>query len=107
MWRVRRTPSFIKIAIRFADGNPSHRDRVGHMFEELIGQKVVVDLRSAFVCLGTLHKAEELFLELRNADLHDLRDTQTSRENYVAASHATGIKRNRKRLWVVRAEMVA
>ena len=77
------------------------------MFEDLIGQKVVVDLRSAFVCLGTLHKVDEQFLELRNADLHDLRDTVTSRENYVAQSHATGIKRNRKRVWVVRAEMVA
>ena len=40
------------------------------------------------------------YLELRNADLHDLRDTDTTRENYVAASAATGIKRNRKKLWL-------
>jgi small nuclear ribonucleoprotein (snRNP)-like protein len=77
------------------------------MLEELIGQKVVVDLRSEYVCLGTLQRADELYLELRNADLHDLRDTQTSRENYVAASRDTGIKRNRKRILVVRAEIVA
>jgi small nuclear ribonucleoprotein (snRNP)-like protein len=77
------------------------------MLEELIGQKVVVDLSSTFVCLGTLHQVDEHFLELRNADLHDTRDTDTTRENYVAASKATGIKRNRKRVWVVRAEMVA
>jgi small nuclear ribonucleoprotein (snRNP)-like protein len=77
------------------------------MLEELIGQKVVVDLRSEYVCLGTLQRADELYLELRNADLHDLRDTQTSRENYVAASRDTGIKRNRKRVLVVRAEIVA
>ena len=50
---------------------------------------------------------DEIFLELKNADLHDLRDTDTSRENYVAASRATGIKRNRKRVLVVRAEIVA
>jgi hypothetical protein len=77
------------------------------MLEELIGQKVVIDLRSSFVCLGTLERVEERYLELRNADLHDLRDTQTSRENYVAASLATGIKRNRKRVLVSREEMVA
>jgi hypothetical protein len=77
------------------------------MLDELIGQKVVVDLRSPYVCLGTLSRVDELCLELRNADLHDLRDTQTTRENYVAASRATGIKRNRKRLIVVRAEVVA
>jgi small nuclear ribonucleoprotein (snRNP)-like protein len=77
------------------------------MLDELIGQKVVVDLRSPFVCLGTLHGYDEHYLELRNADLHDLRDTDTTRENYVAASQATGIKRNRKRVLVVRADMVA
>ena len=77
------------------------------MLEEMIGQKVVVDLRSQFVCLGTLVRVDEHFVEMRNADLHDLRDTDTTRENYVAASCATGIKRNRKRLLLVRLEMVA
>ena len=77
------------------------------MLEEMVGQKVVVDLRSEFVCLGTLVRVDEHFVELRNADLHDLRDTDTTRENYIAASSATGIKRNRKRLLLVRAEMIA
>jgi len=77
------------------------------MLEELIGQKVVIDLRSPFVCLGTLQRVDEFHMELRSADLHDLRDTQTTRENYVAESRATGIKRNRKRVLIVRAEIVA
>jgi hypothetical protein len=77
------------------------------MLEELIGQNVVVDLRSPFVCLGKLVRVDALHLELKNADLHDLRDTQSSRENYVVAAVATGIKRNRKRVLVVRAEVVA
>jgi hypothetical protein len=77
------------------------------MLEELMGEKVVVDLRSAFVCLGTLLRADEHFLELRNADLHDLRDTETSRELYVAESMATGIKRNRRRVLLVRSEIIA
>jgi small nuclear ribonucleoprotein (snRNP)-like protein len=77
------------------------------MLDDLIGQRVVIDLRSEFVCLGTLHRADEHFLELRNADLHDLRDTETTRENYVAASVTTGIKRNRRKLLLVRAEIVA
>jgi hypothetical protein len=77
------------------------------MLEELLGQKVVLDLQSPFVCLGTLARADEQFLELRNADLHDLRDTDTTRENYVVASRSTGIKRNRKRVLVRRSEIVA
>ena len=77
------------------------------MLEEFLDQKVVIDFRSQFVCMGTLRTVGEHFLELRNADMHDLRDTDTSRENYVAASVATGIKRNRKRILVSRAEVVA
>ena len=77
------------------------------MLDEMIGQKVVIDLRSTFVCLGTLVRVDDHYLELRNADLHDLRDTQTSRENYVAAALATGVKRNRKRVLVSRADLVA
>ena len=77
------------------------------MLEELMGEKVVVDLRSAFVCLGTFQRMDEHFLELRNADLHDLRDTDTTRELYVAESRATGIKRNRRRLLLVRDEIIA
>src|SRR5260370_460712 len=61
------------------------------MLEELIGQKIVVDMSSPLVCLGTLVKIDDAFLELKNADIHDLRDTDTTRENYVAASFATEI----------------
>lgn len=77
------------------------------MIHEFIDSRVVVDLRSEFVCLGTLVRIDEHFIELKNADLHDLRDTHTSRENYVAASVATGIKRNRKRLMIFRSDVVA
>jgi hypothetical protein len=77
------------------------------MLEEFVGEEVVVDLRSPYVCLGTLKRFDDIWLDLRNADLHDLRDTQTSRELYVADSRATGVKRNRKRVLVLRAEIVA
>ena len=77
------------------------------VLDELIGTKVVIDLRSTYVCIGTLSRVDELYLELRNADLHDLRDTQTTRENYIVESRLTGIKRNRKSVLIVRAEMVA
>ena len=77
------------------------------MLDELLNQKVVIDLSSRYVALGTLVRYDGLYLELRNADLHDLRDTETSRENYVAAARVTGVKRNRKRVLVARADVVA
>lgn len=77
------------------------------MLNDFLNEKVVVDCKSEFVCLGTLKAFDDHFLELKNADVHDLRDTDTSRENYVAACVATGVKRNRKRVLVSRHEIVA
>jgi small nuclear ribonucleoprotein (snRNP)-like protein len=77
------------------------------MLEEYLNQKVVVDLSTPFVALGKLTRYDDHFLELKSADLHDLRDTETTRENYVAESVATGVKRNRKRVLIRRDQMVA
>jgi hypothetical protein len=77
------------------------------MLGEFVGQRVVVDLRSPFVCLGVLERMDDQYLDMRGADFHDLRDTHTTRENYVAESRSTGIKRNRKRVLVLRSEVVA
>ena len=77
------------------------------MLQEMLDHLVVIDLRTPYVCLGRLKRFDADFLEVTDADFHDLRDTQTSRENYVAASAETGIKRNRKRVLVVRGEIVA
>lgn len=75
--------------------------------EEMVGQKVVIDLRGPFVCLGRLIAIHDGFLEVHDADLHDLRDTQTTRENYVVSSKRTGIKPNRKRTLIARDEVIA
>lgn len=77
------------------------------MLDSLLGQEVVVDLASPFVCMGTLTGVDDVFLELHDADLHDLRDTHSSRENYVAAALRTGIKRNRRRVLICRREIAA
>jgi len=77
------------------------------MLEDYLDKRVVIDLSSTFVCLGKLTRYDDHFLELKNADIHDLRDTDTTRENYVAESVSSGIKRNRKRALVRRDQMVA
>ncbi len=75
--------------------------------DALIGVEVVIDLRSTYVCLGTLKSVNEHWFTLTDADLHDLRDTPTNRENYVAESMMTGIKRNRTEVFINAAEVVA
>ena len=86
-------------------GNRAHQQ--DDILMELIGERIVVDLRSEYVCLGTLARVDEHSLGLKDADIHDLRDTDTGRENYVAASIATGIKRNRKNVVIMRSDVAA
>ena len=73
----------------------------------LVGQVVVVDMRSTYVCLGTLVGFDAAFLELRDADLHDFRDGTATREVYVYDSVLIGIRRNRARVLLRRGEVVA
>ena len=73
----------------------------------LIGQVVVVDLKSSYVCLGTLVKCDQQFLELMDADLHDFRDSPATREVYVYDSVRIGIRRNRARVLIRQDDVVA
>ena len=47
------------------------------------------------------------FLEFHDADLHDFRDSPATREVYVHDSVRLGIRRNRARVLIRRAEIVA
>lgn len=77
------------------------------LLTELIGQVIVVDLISTYVCLGVLTSVDPLFLDLRDADLHDFRDGAASREVYVYESASLGIRPNRSRVLLRMADVVA
>lgn len=77
------------------------------LLSELIGQIIVLDFRSTYVCLGQLVAFDREFLVLRDADLHDLRDSTATREVYVHDSLRLGIRRNRSRALIRRDEVVA
>lgn len=75
--------------------------------DALVGEVVVLDLRSSYVCLGTLAAVEPLFYVVEDADFHDFRDSTATREVYVFDSVRLGIRRNRARVLVLRDEVVA
>lgn len=75
--------------------------------EPLLGQVVVIDLKSAYACLGTLVAYDESYLELLDADLHDFRDSKATREVYVYDSVRLGIRRNRERVLIRLNDVVA
>ncbi len=82
-------------------------DTSPHLLDSLVGQVIVVDLISAYVCLGTLAGYDRDYLDLRDADFHDFRDSPKTRELYVYDSARLGIRRNRSRVLLRRAEVVA
>lgn len=72
-----------------------------------LGQEVVIDLASSYVCLGILAGQDHRYLVLKNADLHDLRDTTTTREVYVLDCRRHGISWNRRKVLVKREDVVS
>lgn len=68
--------------------------------EEFIGKQVVVDVESPFVYLGRLHAINDKTLVLKAADVHDMRDSTTTREVYVREARVHGIQPNRKTVYI-------
>ena len=77
------------------------------LLDALIGHVVVVDLKSTYVCLGTLVAYDGQYLEVRDADLHDFRDSTATREVYIYDSVRLGIRRNRARTLIRQDDVVA
>ena len=80
---------------------------MSHAWQDCIGQVVVLDLVSPFVCVGLLVEVDRDCLLLEDADLHDLRDTATTREAYVLEVRRHGALPNRRRIWVTIREVVS
>lgn len=73
----------------------------------LKGRDVVLDLQSTYVVLGTLVGEDHRYLILKEADVHDLRDTTTTRDAYVLHARHHGIQPNRKRVLIRHSEIVS
>ncbi len=81
-------------------------DQNEFLLQRFHGQEVVLDLESMYVCVGTLLEADHRYLVLEQADLHDLRDTSTTRERYILDSKVHGVRANRERVLINRSQVV-
>lgn len=77
------------------------------IYQHLQGQIVVLDVASPYVYIGTLARWDALYLHLDDADVHDLRDTKTTREIYLVEARRLGLNSNRKRTMVRIADVVS
>ncbi len=69
-------------------------------WESLFGELVVLDLESRYVAVGTLVELQGDYLLLSELDMHDLRDTTTTRDQYVLQCARDGMTANRRWAWV-------
>jgi len=76
-------------------------------FAALMGREVVLDVVAPYVYVGRLTGMDARYLVLEQADVHDLRDTNTNREVYVLDSRRYGVRANRARVLVRREEVVS
>jgi hypothetical protein len=82
-------------------------DQIDSAIAPLVSREVVIDVVSQYVYLGKLTGHDARYLVLEHADVHDLRDTMTSRELYVVDSRRFGIRANRERVLVRIGEIVS
>ena len=79
----------------------------GKLIDELMNRPVVLDVSSPFVYAGRLVAEDDRYFVLEEADVHDLRDTTTTRELYVVELKRLGIHPNRGRVLVRRDDVVS
>lgn len=91
------------------DDTPPHTLKLEkrRKMEQLLNQNVVVDVESMFVYLGQLTEVSDKTLTLVKADVHDLRDSNTTRERYILDSKMDGIRANRERVLIQRCGVVS
>jgi hypothetical protein len=70
-------------------------------------REVVLDLSSPYLVIGTLAGGDHRYLIVDEADVHDLRDSNTTRELYVLDTKRHGIRANRRRVLVNRSDVVS
>ncbi len=75
--------------------------------QDFMNREVVIDMASQYVYAGTLAGEDAAYLVLENADVHDLRDTNTTRELYVVDTRRYGVRVNRKRVLVRKGDVVS
>jgi hypothetical protein len=79
----------------------------GSWLGAFIGQLVVLDLDQSYLVIGRLVQADSSHLALADADLHDHREANCSREVYLLESRTLGVRANRSRVDIPRHRMLA
>ena len=73
----------------------------------LIGQVVVVDLDESYLVIGMLTAVDQHHLAFKEADLHDHREANCTKDVYLLETRQLGVRFNRKNVAVPRSRVLA
>lgn len=82
-------------------------DDMAASYRPYLERAVVLDVSSPYIYLGLLSGWDAQYMHLTDADVHDLRDTNTTRELYLVDAKRLGISANRKLVLVRIADVVS
>ena len=72
-----------------------------------VGKVVVADLDEFFMVLGTVHAVSADCIDFTDADLHDHREANSTKEVYAIESKKIGVRVNRTQVAIPRHRLVA
>ena len=75
--------------------------------DALLGKPVVLDTAGPLIYIGTLEHLDHEGYWLSDADVHDRHEGHASKELYVLEAKLHGVRPNRKRVFVMRAEVIS
>lgn len=73
----------------------------------LIGQLLVVDLDESYLVIGTLNTVDDHHLAFTEADLHDHREANCTKDVYLLETRQLGVRFNRKNVAIPRSRVLA
>jgi len=69
---------------------------------DMLGRDVVVDTTTPLLYIGRLTEIGDYFITLEDVDVHDSNESPASKEIYCIDAKKFGIKKNRRRVRIVR-----
>ncbi len=82
------------------EGKPGKEKGDRGPWSEMIGAEVVIDTATRFVYIGTLVERSGGSLVLEEADVHDSRESKSTKEVYIMESAKHGVRVNRSKVIV-------
>ncbi|MBI4833386.1 MAG: hypothetical protein HY811_01015 [Planctomycetes bacterium] len=68
-------------------------------------EKVIVDTNSSYIYMGTLKSYDDCFITLNDVDVHDNRESTSTKEQYINQTRKNGIHKNRNEV-IIRKEQI-